>query len=338
MKNHDNQIQVNELSEATKVSMKTRIITAIVGLAIVVPLFVLGDWFMFALILAATGIGMYEVIRCGKGNYSIWLYILTIVVGLLIVSWPLIQNLINNISSSNGHVFDYYSSIFLSLPLLFVSICLLFLTVIMHSNFTVKDGTYIITMVIIVALGMESLLFVRYFPSVIANPSVHDPWFNSFDNFASCSFSTYGLIGTFFTDIGAYFIGVFFGKRKLNERISPKKTVEGFYGGIFISASFSAAFALILAAVGHPILPGVFDMAHWYNIVAMSFLMPFFATLGDFVFSAVKRVYEIKDFGNILPGHGGILDRVDSMVFVFTALALYTLLFYGISSGAGLLI
>ena len=52
MKNHENQIQVNELSESTKVSMKTRIITAIVGLAIVVPLFVLGDWFIFALILA----------------------------------------------------------------------------------------------------------------------------------------------------------------------------------------------------------------------------------------------------------------------------------------------
>jgi CDP-diglyceride synthetase len=78
-------------------------------------------------------------------------------------------------------------------------------------------------MVIIVALGLESVLFVRYFPSVIADPSVHESWFNSFDNFKSCSFATYGLIGTFFTDIGAYFVGVFFGKHKMNERISPKK-------------------------------------------------------------------------------------------------------------------
>lgn len=332
------QIQVNEISEATKASLKTRIITAIVGLIIVVPLFVLGDWFIFAFILVATGIGMFEIIKCGKGKFSPLLYILTIIIGLLIVSWPLIRGLINKYASSNGHVFNFYSTLQLSLPLLFVSVCLLFLTVIKHADFTVKDSAYIITMVIIVSLGMESILFVRYFPSVIADPALHDPWFNSFDNFKSCSFATYGLLGTFFTDIGAYFIGVFFGKRKLNERISPKKTIEGFYGGIIISAIVSAGFAFVLSATGHDILPGVFDLAHWYNIVIMSILMPFFATLGDFVFSAVKRAYEIKDFGNVLPGHGGILDRVDSIVFVFIALALYTLLFYGISSGAGLLI
>ena len=69
------QIQVNEISEATKASLKTRIITAIVGLIIVVPLFILGDWFIFALILIATGIGMYEIIRCGKGKFSPLLYI-----------------------------------------------------------------------------------------------------------------------------------------------------------------------------------------------------------------------------------------------------------------------
>ena len=318
--------------------MKTRIITAIVGLIVIIPLFILGDWFFFALILAATGIGMYEIVRCGKGNYSIWLYIITILFGLLIVSWPLLQGFINKFTSSQGHVFDYYSSLLLSLPLLFAGICILFLVVINHKDFTVKDGMYIITMVIIVSLGMESILFIRYLPSVLAPSSVHDSFFNSFDNFASCSFATYGLIGTFFTDIGAYFIGIFFGKHKLNERISPKKTIEGFFGGIIISAIFSMGFGFGLALAGHPILTGVFDLSHWYNIVIMSFLMPLFATLGDFVFSAVKRVYEIKDFGNILPGHGGILDRVDSLVFVFTALALYTLLFYGISSGAGLLI
>lgn len=332
------QIQVNELSEATKVSMKTRIITAIVAFVIVVPLFILGDWFFFAFILAATGIAMFELIKCGKGKYSIWLYILTIIIGLLIVSWPLIQGLINKFGSVNGHVFDYYSSLLLSLPLLFIGVCLLFLSVILHSDFTVKDGTYVITMVIIVALGLESVLFVRYFPSVIADPSVHNSWFNNFDNFKSCSFATYGVIGTFFTDIGAYFVGVFFGKHKMNERISPKKTWEGFYGGIFISAIFSATFAFVLSLTGHDILPGVFDLTHWYNIVIMSILMPFFATLGDFVFSAVKRAYEIKDFGNIMPGHGGILDRVDSIVFVFISLALYALLFYGVSSGVGLLI
>ena len=70
----------------------------------------------------------------------------------------------------------------------------------------------------------------------------------------------------------------------------------------------------------------------------MSLLMPLFATLGDFVFSAIKRTYETKDFGNIMPGHGGILDRLDSLVFVFAALALYTSLIYGLTTGGGLLV
>ena len=67
----------------------------------------------------------------------------------------------------------------------------------------------------------------------------------------------------------------------------------------------------------------------------MSIVMPFLATLGDFVFSAVKRFYDVKDFGNIMPGHGGILDRIDSIVFVFAGLVLYTLLVYGLSGMGG---
>ena len=228
----------------------------------------------------------------------------------------------------------------ISLVLLFVGAALLFFLVILNPNFTVKDGCFIIAIVLIVSLGFQSVLFARYFPSILLDQTTRDslPWFNNFDNFASCSFATYGVLGTFMTDIGAYFIGVFFGKHKLNERISPKKTVEGFFGGIFISAIFSMGFAFILSSVGSPILPGIFDLEHWYNIVVMSLLMPLLATLGDFVFSAIKRAYEIKDFGNIMPGHGGILDRVDSIIFVFSGLALYTLLFYGLVYGEGLLI
>lgn len=330
-------IQPNEINSATKSSMRTRIIAALVGLVVVLPPFFLGDWFFLALILAITVIAMWEIVHCGKNGYSFWLYFITITIGVLLVNWPLLQGLINDLiqgNPSHGHAFDYFRSMYLSLPLMFIGICLLFLVVILHESFTVRDGCYVIAMVVIVSLGLQALLFVRYFPSYVNN----DPrtgWFNAFDNFSSCSFAAYGLLGTFMTDIGAYFVGVFFGKHKINERISPKKTFEGFFGGIVISAMISMAFAFILSATGNSILPGVFDIEHWYNIVFMSILMPFLATLGDFVFSAVKRFYEVKDFGNVLPGHGGALDRIDSIIFVFAGLALFTLCFYGFAYGVG---
>ena len=334
MKKGNIDLTPNEISEGTKSSMKTRIIVAAIALVLVLPLFFLGDWFFLGLILAFTVIGFWEVVHCGKRAYSFWLYFVTITVGVLCVNWPLIQGLINDLIQGNpthGHVFEYFRSMALSLPVMFIGLCLLFLVVILHQSFTVKDGCFITAMVVIVSLGLQGLLFVRYFPSLVNKEPRN--WFNAFDNFSSCSFAAYGILGTFMTDIGAYFVGVFFGKRKINERISPKKTYEGFWGGIVISAIVTMAYALILSACGHPILDGFFDLNHWYNIVFMSCLMPFLATLGDFVFSAIKRFYDVKDFGNIMPGHGGVLDRLDSIVFVFAGLALFTLLFYGLAYG-----
>ena len=320
-------LKPNEINQATKTSMRTRILAAIVGLIIVVPLFILGDWFFFALVLFVSVVSFWEIVHCGKKAYSFWLYFVTIAVGVIMVNWPLILGLLQG--QFHGHAYEYFTSLNLSLVALFVGICLLFLVVILHQSFTVRDGCYIIAMVLLVSLGLQSLLFVRYFPSFL-NTNARDGWFNGFDNCASVTFATYGILGTFMTDIGAYFVGVFFGKHKINERISPKKTYEGFFGGIVISALVSMGFAFGLSLAGQHILPGIFDLAHWYNIVFMSILMPFLATLGDFVFSAVKRFYDVKDFGKIMPGHGGILDRLDSIIFVFAGLAIFTLLFYGI--------
>ena len=125
------------------------------------------------------------------------------------------------------------------------------------------------------------------------------------------------------TDIGAYFIGVFFGKHKMNPRISPKKTWEGFVGGIVISSFFSFGAAMILCVCKHPLVSGLLDLQHWYLILALSLILPFVATLGDFVFSSAKRHFEIKDFGNIMPGHGGVLDRLDSVIFTMITTAVF---------------
>jgi phosphatidate cytidylyltransferase len=118
-------------------------------------------------------------------------------------------------------------------------------------------------------------------------------------------------------DTGAYLSGYFFGRTKLFERHSPKKTWEGFIGGVIIS---------IITAI---IISNYFTDMHWRQWVSMAIFISLIGTLGDLVESMFKRSINIKDSGGILPGHGGLLDRFDGLLlsapFVFTYLYLFFL-------------
>lgn len=112
------------------------------------------------------------------------------------------------------------------------------------------------------------------------------------------------ILATYACDTGAYFSGYFFGKRKLCERISPKKTIEGAIGGIIVSCIASIIFAFFLLKQ-EPL--GL--------VVCATLTMPIVSQIGDLAFSSIKRNYDIKDFSNIFPGHGGFMDRIDSLVY-----------------------
>ena len=103
-------------------------------------------------------------------------------------------------------------------------------------------------------------------------------------------------------DTGAYLIGVTFGKHRLFERISPKKSWEGFFGG--------AAFAILSGYVFSLFIPQI-CLINWLII---SEIIVIFGTFGDLIESLLKRTVNVKDSGNIIPGHGGLLDRFDSML------------------------
>lgn len=111
-------------------------------------------------------------------------------------------------------------------------------------------------------------------------------------------FATYG------SDTGAYFVGSKFGRHRMNPRISPKKSWEGFFGGIFSGMLLSLLLSMIYAQGLNPVLNTV-----------LCVLCPVMAELGDLCFSAIKRAAGVKDFSNLLPGHGGVLDRVDSLLY-----------------------
>ena len=114
----------------------------------------------------------------------------------------------------------------------------------------------------------------------------------------------YIAFACFGCDTGAYFFGVFLGKHKMIPRVSPNKTWEGSIGGFATGAVLSFVFGMYFCS--H--LPLTLR-------IAASLILPITAQIGDLAFSSIKRRFGIKDLGNLFPGHGGVLDRVDSIIF-----------------------
>lgn len=116
------------------------------------------------------------------------------------------------------------------------------------------------------------------------------------------------IISAFLTDSGAYFVGVFFGKHRGVTQVSPNKSLEGYFGGLLAGAFFMLVYAGILRQFAG-LVPSFVIMAV-YGLISSA------ATeLGDLSFSLIKRQFGVKDYGDLLPGHGGMMDRFDSMVF-----------------------
>lgn len=123
----------------------------------------------------------------------------------------------------------------------------------------------------------------------------------------------YLFLITTITDTFAFITGKYIGVHKLAEKISPKKTIEGLIGGVLMGTFVASMFYYHVIDSTIPLV----------NLIGVSLLLSFTGQLGDLVFSFIKRYYDTKDFSTLIPGHGGILDRFDSMVFVVLAFVLF---------------
>ena len=158
--------------------------------------------------------------------------------------------------------------------------------------YSINDACYVTTGVLFIGLSMS--FFITYYNM---NPSL----------------LLYLLCITVFTDTFALFTGQLIGKNKLLEVISPKKTWEGFVGGTILGTFIAVMFYKTV------INPEVILS----NLILITLFLSIIGQLGDLFFSAIKRHYNKKDFSNIMPGHGGILDRLDSIIFVMLAFSLF---------------
>jgi len=117
------------------------------------------------------------------------------------------------------------------------------------------------------------------------------------------------ILSAAMTDTFALFSGKLFGKHKLCPDISPKKTVEGAIGGIIMGVIITLLFSILTNEIFGVNL-GIL------RAVCFALILSIFSEFGDLTASMIKRAYSVKDFGNLLPGHGGLLDRIDSIIFI----------------------
>jgi phosphatidate cytidylyltransferase len=324
-------ISLNEISEATKKSMKTRTITSIVLAIIAVPALFLGGWYFLALVFFVSIIAVFEIMRGTKISKRYWyVYFLTIISTLALTFWIFIKNNVSANIAANHPWWDVskwvvengFESIQVSSFLLATILIGLFVLIVFDPHISFSVAAYLFLLVLFAGFGFQAFLFLRLYPQYIADipETTYNPTI-----ITSAFLICYVILGTTMNDIGAYFVGVLFGKNKMVPRISPNKTWEGFFGGVLFSVLLSFLFAMIVAWAGHPVLPFL-SHKEWYYLLLLSAIMPLAANIGDLFFSATKRHLEVKDYGSIIVGHGGILDRIDSLLMVSMVTAMLIIL------------
>lgn len=241
--------------------MLTRALTGILLVAIFLPLFIIGGWATYLIVVVVGAMSMYELtsLRCSK--WPSWVRYLLIVATIFICL-------------SEQHFFIY--EIFTLMSILFaISIC--------NPNVTLED----------VSLYTILCFFLGFAGQTILSLGTNDGMY-----------LIYICAITFSVDTGAYFAGRFFGKHKLNERISPKKTIEGSIGGFLLGVIVSVGFSFFVP-----------EITKWlHGAIVYGIGLSIFGQIGDLVFSLIKRTYDVKDYGSLLPGHGGVMDRIDSLL------------------------
>lgn len=320
------ELKVNELNKETKTNFLSRIIISVLLVAFCIPTIVLGGYFTVGLVLFLLIIITHEICKAPQSiekRYHFLVYVFSYIMMFLLVFGLFLKDVIYDLN--NNITFDINLSYQVPeiSPFFFILSCFFFfLEALFDKKFSLRDAFYFIVMIFTVSFGLQCMIYLRFLPFEKLSGE-YDAWFKYGNSF----FLFIYVIGTScFTDVFAYLFGIFFGKHKMCPNISPKKTWEGFIGGILFGFLISFAFGMICSYFNAPLLEGVLDLDHWYLILILSFCLPFIGTFGDLFFSKIKREFNIKDFGTILKSHGGILDRFDSILFSFIFAGLYILI------------
>lgn len=336
--------EVNKISEKGKKSIRSRVLVALLLIAIALPCLVFGGWAWFALVTVAGAMAGYEIIHAPQKKPRWYIYLIVYVFLFLNIYWSIFKSFGDSLTSQigeYGYVKDFafslegnYSSnsgsngtfVCVSPIVLGAMILVFFWLSIAQETFSFTDICYYFTMVVLIGLGLQSALYLRYAPfSSNADALIWATSEPGFRFFQSLLLVVFPVLGALLNDTFAYFGGMLFGRHHMNTRVSPKKTWEGFFIGWGMTSLVMSAYGLLLSYFHFDMLPGVFDLNHWYMIVIAALVIPGLGDLGDLSFSLIKRHFGFKDYSHVLGPHGGVLDRIDSCLFAVLGIAVFVM-------------
>lgn len=259
--------------------MKQRIITALLGCLILFPVLFLSGTIVFPIVCGLCSlVGAYELLSCFGAKKRVRLALPTYLYALAL---PLLTHFFWRENTATYVCFVSIASFLLIMY--YFAVCVFSRN---DERFSLLAQLAVSTIYVVV--GFTSLALLRRLEN-------------------GAYLFLLAFIGAWITDIMAYFTGYFFGRHKLCPEVSPKKTVEGSVGG--------AIFCVLSFLLYGFILQYFFAFSPNYLLLGISgFVISVISQVGDLAASVIKRENQIKDFGNILPGHGGIIDRFDSML------------------------
>jgi len=262
--------------------MLTRVISAIVLLAIFIPVLLIGGMPYSILMLLISVFALHEMLKIRKTKKEFPFFVE--ICAYIVVTFMTL----NNFSSKDLYfLMDYrlmsiMMFVFLS-PMVFIND---------SKKYNLNDALFLTASTIFIGLSFNLLILLRNF---------------------SLSYVIYIFLISIMTDTFAYITGRYIGKNLLAPLISPKKTIEGLVGGTLIGVVVASTYYVT-------VIDPTVDLG---IIIFVTTVLSLVGQLGDLAFSSIKRYYNVKDFSNLIPGHGGILDRLDSIIFIVLGFILF---------------
>ena len=277
--------------------MKTRVIAAAVLIPIFLAIFLIFPPIILAIVVSVIcGIAAYELLHAANISRNKSVLVFTIIAAALVPP-AVYLSFIPSQDPGNPYSAMLLITLLSSIFFIFISLLIIEAVLTMKNTKAIEKGTQLKFRQIPIALA-AGILIPYMLSSIVSLKSMH-----------------YGhllvllpVVATILTDSGAYFTGVTIGKKKAFPTISPNKTVEGYIGGTIAGIIGMLIYGLILSYT--TALTVIFPVLILYGILGA-----IMTELGDLAFSFIKRKCGIKDYGKLIPGHGGALDRFDSMIF-----------------------